>query len=96
MLPSLSLSKETQIPSGVPQGTILVLLLIIVTLLDIHTVTQSVAVPNCADNTSLSQVSKKPDDVANLPRDLNAIYKGAEENNVQVNAGKFQAPVISS
>lgn len=41
------------------------------------------------DNTNISQAIKDLRDIANLQQDFNAIYKWAEENNMEFNTGKF-------
>ena len=84
-------SSNTQIISGVPQGTVLGPLLFIIALSDIPSATQRVVVTSYADDTKVSQVIQKPEDALRLQLELDAIYKWAEKSGMLFNAEKFRA-----
>lgn len=84
-------SNDTQIVSGVPQGTVLGPLLFIMALSDMPSATQRATVTSYADDTKVSQVIQNPEDTMHLQCELDEIYKWAEKNNMQFNAEKFQA-----
>ena len=86
-----AISRKTLIVSGVPQGTVLGPLLFIVALSDMPSVIQSATLTSYADDTKVSQAIKNPVDATHLQHDLDAIYRWAEDNNMQFNVGKFQA-----
>ena len=54
-------------------------------------VVQAATLTSYADDTKVAQAIRNPADAALLQRDLDAIYKWAEDNNMKFNASKFQA-----
>ena len=81
-----TISRDTQITSGVPQGTVLGPLLFIVALSDMPAAAKTARLTSYADDTKVANT-----DATLLQEDLNAIYDWAKENGMQFNAGKFQA-----
>ena len=86
-----ALSRGTLITSGVPQGTVLGPLLFVVALSDMPRAAKSATLTSYADDTKVAYAIKDQPDANLLQEDLDAIYKWAKENNMQFNAGKFQA-----
>lgn len=83
-------SKETQIANGVPQSTDLGPSLFILDLSDILSDAQIATLASCANDTKVSQTIQNPGSIANLQRELDALYRWAENNSIKMNAGKFQ------
>ena len=82
-------SKETDVTSGVPEGTVLGPLLFLIYISDIgENVNSSKKV--YVDDTKLIKAVKTENDVEDLQEDLDALYKWAEENNMKFNGKKFQ------
>lgn len=84
---------EIQILSSVFQGTVLGPLQFIIALLDMPSVTRIATVTNYAVDTKSSQAIKKnnQDGVTSLQLNQNSVYKRAEINSMQFNAGRVQA-----
>ena len=82
-------SKETDVTSGVPEGTVLGPLLFLIYISDIgENVNSSKKV--YVDDTKLIKAVKTENDVEDLQEDLDTLYKWAEENNMKFNGKKFQ------
>ena len=72
--------------SGVPQGTVLGLLLFLIMISDINKETTS---SNFADDTRVYSNIAEADDCDNLQYDLNSIYNWVVHNNMFLNSEKF-------
>jgi hypothetical protein len=82
-------SRESEVVSGVPQGTVLGPLLFLIHISDIDNDVQSACVSSFADDTRLMKVVKSNEDALLLQRDLHCVYEWAETNNMQFNGSKF-------
>ena len=82
-------SKDTEVTSGVPEGTVLGPLLFLIYISDIgENILSSKKV--YVDDTKLIKAVKDEKDVEDLQGELDILYKWAEENNMQFNGKKFQ------
>ena len=83
-------SSISEVTSGVPQGTVLGPLLFLIMINDIdENISQSI-ISIFADDTRLTKVIKKEEDLEKFQEDLDKIYKWAEENNMAFNGTKFE------
>ena len=80
----------TPVKSGVPQGSVLGPLLFLVLIGDIDQGVASAYVSSFADDTRVVHGVNTAQDIANLQTDLNAVYKWADDNNMQFNSKKFE------
>ena len=82
-------SKDSNVLSGVPQGTVLGPLLFLIYIADIgEKFTSTIKV--YVDDTKLKKSIKTETDVEHLQEDLETLYTWAEENNMKFNGTKFQ------
>ena len=82
-------SKDTEVTSGVPEGTVLGPLLFLVYISDIgEAIVSSKKV--YVDDTKLIKAVKDEKDVEDLQEELDILYKWADENNMKFNGKKFQ------
>ena len=82
-------SKDSNVLSGVPQGTVLGPLLFLIYIADIgEKVTSTIKV--YVDDTKLKKSIKTETDVEHLQEDLETLYTWAEKNNMKFNGTKFQ------
>ena len=95
------LSSESQVLSGVPQGSVLGPLLFLILLADIDQDINSSAVSSFADDTRFLKKIEKFLDTQLLQQDLNTVYEWSKRNNMVFNSEKFEgitytAPSINS
>ena len=84
------LSDQSEILSGVPQGTILAPVLFLVYIADIgHNITRSY-ITSYADDSKSSKIIKDHDDVQYLQCDLHKLFRWTSENLMTFNVDKFE------
>ena len=89
------LSKDVNVVSGVPQGTVLGPLLFLILINDIDDdIEDEVNVSLFADDTRVGTSIKTSEDVEYLQENLDKIYNWKEMNNMQFNADKFELPRV--
>ena len=80
-------SSEAQVRSGVPQGTVLGLLLFIIHISDINTKYIANSTVSCfADGTRILLGIKDEEDTQMLQNNVHKLYKWADTNNMKFNA----------
>ena len=82
-------SKETEVTSGVPEGTVLGPLLFLIYISDIGENIKSTK-KVYVDDTKLIKSVTNEKDVEDLQEELDILYEWAEENNMKFNGKKFQ------
>jgi hypothetical protein len=82
-------SKEEQVISGVPQGTVLGPILFIIMINDLPNELIDSFLTSFADDTKISKAISNDADFEKLNEDLKRIYKWATENNLAFNSEKF-------
>ena len=82
-------SREAQVRSGVPQGSVLGPLLFLVHISDINYEITDSTVSCFADDTRIL-LGIKDEDTQKLQSDLHKLYKWADTNNMKFNANKFK------
>ena len=82
-------SKESEVRSGVPQGTVLGPVLILIMINDIDSGIESF-VSLFADDTRISKRVNTEEDVESLQVDLERLYTWQEKNNMAFNSSKFE------
>ena len=85
-----ALSDESQVTSGVPQGTVLGPILFLIHISDINSKVVHSKVTSFADDTRILKCINKPNDRDMLQDDLNKIYEWSEENKMKFNDDKFE------
>ena len=85
-----SLSSESRVVSGVPQGSVLGPLLFLIHITDINIDITSSTVSSFADDTRVSMEIKGGNDFNELQNDLNKLYEWASRNNMFFNGCKFE------
>ena len=84
-------SKVEDVPSSVPQGSILGAILFIILLNTIYDQAENGStVGSFADDTKVTNSAKEKKDEDKINFDLQAIYKWAAKMNMEFNSGKFQ------
>ena len=84
-------SKVEDVPSSVPQGSILGAILFIILLNTIFDQAKNGSnIGSFADDTKVTNSAKEKKDQDKINEDLEAIYKWAEEMNMEFNSTKFQ------
>ena len=84
------LSYETEIISGVPQGSVLGPLLFLMMIQDIDNDLKTSILSSFADDTRLMRGILNAFDVENLQEDLNSVYEWTSNNNAELNGLKFE------
>lgn len=82
-------SKVSDVLSGVPQGTVLGPLLFLIYISDISEGVKA-NIKVYVDDTKIKRGIQNEDDVEDLQRDLESLYKWAKKNNMTFNGSKFQ------
>jgi hypothetical protein len=83
-------SSETNVPSSVPQGTVLAPILFVLFINDLGESVENSLLGSFADDTKLSHKLNNKDDHEEIQNDCNNLFKWAEENNAEFNSEKFQ------
>ena len=83
-------SSEAQIRSGVPQGSVLGPLLLLIHIFDINYEIADSTVTCFADDTRILLGIKDEEDTQLLQYDLHKMYKWADTNNMKFDANKFE------
>ena len=84
-------SREAEVVSGVPQGSVLGPLLFLVHIGDIDENVTSARISSFADDTRIMKQVKSVSDCDDLQRDLSMVYKWVQSNNMTLNDEKFEA-----
>merc|ERR1711867_354501 len=85
-----AMSDEQNVMSGVPQGTVLASLFFIIMISDIDDNILGSIVRLFADDTKVSAKIRNEGDTEILQRDLDEIYRWADENHMEFNENKFE------
>ena len=85
-----ALSSESDVVSGVPQGTVLGPLLFLIHIGDIDREINNSQVSCFADDTRIMKTIREENDRNLLQEDLNRIYRWANENEMKFNNNKFE------
>ena len=85
-----ALSSESDVLSGVPQGTVLGPLLFLIHIGDIDSEINNSQVSCFADDTRIMKTIREENDKNLLQEDLNRIYRWANENEMKFNNNKFE------
>ena len=85
-----TISSESPVISGVPQGTVLGPLLFLILISDINQNVRYSTVSSFADDTRVFKEISTHDDCMKLQNDLQHIYNWASENNMCFNSCKFE------
>ena len=83
-------SNESEVLSGVPQGTVLAAILFVIMIHDINEDAREVIVRSFADDTRVSKEIISERDKEILQRALIKIYSWADKNKMQFNSEKFE------
>ena len=84
------MSDEQNVISGVPQGTVLASIFFIIMISDIDENLKNSIVRLFADDTRVSAKIRTKEDMELLQRDLDAIYRWADDNLMEFNENKFE------
>jgi exonuclease III len=84
------LSEESEVVSGVPQGSVLGPLLFLIMIADIDSDLQNSRATSFADDTRISRRIATEDDVLLLQGDLDNVLHWAVSNNMNLNGEKFE------
>ena len=82
-------SKESNVKSGVPRGTVLGPISFLILINDINLDVES-HVSLFADDTRITKPVKNEDDVESLQEDLEKLYNWQDTNNMKFNGKKFE------
>ena len=83
-------SIDSEVISGVPQGSVLGPLLFLIHMYDIDAEVAHASLSSFADDTRVLKEVRNSEDGDHLQQDLNKIYQWAENNNMQFNGAKFE------
>ena len=83
-------TDPSPVKSGVPQGSVLGPLLIVVLIGDIDWNVSHAFLSSFADDTRIGSQIASPTDSENLQTDLEVVYKWTEDNDMDFNADKFE------
>ena len=84
-------SRESEVRSGVPQGSVLGPLLFLVFIADIDKDVSSSKIASFADDTRMLKEIKSSEDCESLQQDLKNVFQWVGENNMARNNDKFEA-----
>ena len=84
------MSREEDVISGVPQGTVLAAILFVIMISDIDENVKECIVRSFADDTRVNKKISNNNDKELMQKDLEAIYKWARENKMKFNESKFE------
>ena len=84
------MSEEQEVISGVPQGTVLASILFIIMISDIDEELRNSISRLFADDTKISAKIRTPEDTKRLQKDLDKVYKWADDNLMEFNEKKFE------
>ena len=84
------MSKEEDVISGVPQGTVLAAILFVIMISDIDENVKKCIVRSFADDTRVNKKISNDKDKELMQKDLDAVYKWAIENKMKFNESKFE------
>ena len=83
-------SSSSAVKSGVPQGTVLGPLLFLIMINDIDENISESIISIFADDTRVTKVINKEEDLESFQEDLDKLYNWAENNNMTFNGTKFE------
>ena len=84
------MSREENVVSGVPQGTVLAAILFVIMISDIDENVKMSIIRSFADDTRTNKMIKSNEDKEYMKKDLEAIYEWAERNRMKFNEKKFE------
>ena len=84
------MSREEDVISGVPQGTVLAAILFVIMISDIDENVKNCLVRSFADDTRINKKISSDEDKELMQKDLEAIYDWARENKMKFNESKFE------
>ena len=84
------MSREEDVISGVPQGTVLAAMLFVIMISDIDEDVKKCIVRSFADDTRVNKKISNENDKELMQKDLETIYKWARKNKMKFNEGKFE------
>ena len=83
-------SAHTEVLSGVPQGSVLGPLLFLILIGDIDRDVAQAFLSSFADDTRIGSKINSQDHMDQLQKDLDSVYAWTEQNNMELNADKFE------
>merc|ERR1712121_52988 len=84
------MSREEDVISGVPQGTVLAAILFVIIISDIDEDVKMCIIRCFADDTRINKEIKTNDDKELMQKDLDAVYRWAEKNKMKFKEKKFE------
>ena len=84
------MSREEDVLSGVPQGTVLAAILFVIMISDIDENVKKCIVRSFADDTRVNKKIGNENDKELMQKDLESIYNWAKKNKMKFNEGKFE------
>ena len=87
------MSREEDVISGVPQGTVLAAILFVIMISDIDENVKKCLIRSFADDTRVNKKIEGERDKELMQMDLEAIYEWAEKNKMKFNENKFEQMV---
>ena len=84
-------SGDSEVISGVPQGSVLGPLLFLIHISDIDSGISHATLSSFADDTRVLMEIRRTEDRVNMQTDLNTIYSWAAKNSMEFNGAKFEA-----